>query len=93
MFVEELFLSHVPVIYVSCPPQHPRPGDRATFSADLDGNPRISFLWTVSAGKIVTGQGTRVISVDTTGLEGKMIVATVRLGRFEASCEVQIAPK
>jgi len=89
-FAQDIFLSYVPVINVSCP-SSVRAGDSLTFVADLAGEPRISFLWRVSAGKITNGQGTRSINVDATGLEGKSIVATVKLGRVEASCAPQVA--
>lgn len=90
-FAQDIFLSHVSVINVSCP-RSVRAGDPLTFVADLAGEPRISFLWRVSVGKIMNGQGTRTIIVDTSGLEGKSIVATVTLGRVEASCATVAAP-
>jgi hypothetical protein len=89
-FAQDIFRSHVPVINVSCP-SLVRAGDSLTFAADLAGESRISLLWRVSAGKITDGQGTKSINVDTTGLEGKSIVATVKLGRVEASCATQVA--
>ena len=89
-FAQDIFLSHVPVINIGCP-SSVRAGDRLTFVADLAGEPRISFLWRVSVGKIMNGQGTRTITVDTSRLEGKSIVATVTLGRVEASCATQVA--
>jgi hypothetical protein len=89
-FAQDIFLSHVPVINVSCP-SSVRAGGPLTFVADLAGEPRISFLWRLSVGKIMNGQGTRTITVDTSGLEGKSIVATVTLGRAQASCETQVA--
>jgi hypothetical protein len=89
-FAQDIFRSHVPVINVNCP-SSVRAGDPVTFVADLDGEPRISFLWRLSVGKIQSGQGTKTITVDTSGLEGKSIVATVTLGRVETSCATQIA--
>ena len=89
-FAQDIFLSHVPVINVSCP-SSVRAGSSLTFVADLTGEPRISFLWRLSAGKITNCQGTRTITVDTSALEGKSIVATVKLGRVEASCATQVA--
>jgi len=91
-FAREIFLSHVPVINVSCP-SSVRAGDPLTFVAELAGEPRISFLWRVSVGQITKGQGTRTITLETSGLEGKSIVATVTLGRVEASCAAQVAPR
>lgn len=90
-FVQEIFLSHTPAIALNCPTKKPQAGERINFSADILGTPKISFLWTVSAGKVIAGQGTRNIMVDTTGLQGQMIKATVALGRVAASCEVQIS--
>jgi hypothetical protein len=91
-FAQDIYLSHVPVIDVSCP-SSVSAGDPLTLVADLAGEPRISFLWRLSAGKIMNGQGTRTITVDTSGLEGKSIVAIVTLGRAQASCETQVAVK
>jgi hypothetical protein len=88
-FAREIFLSHVPVINVSCPSSI-RAGDLLTFSAELAGQPRISFIWRLNVGKIRSGQGTSAITMDTSGFEGKSIVATVRLGRVEASCAAQV---
>jgi len=92
-FVAEIFPMHVPVMPVSCPSSNIRAGETANFSAAVAGQPKLSFLWTVTAGRIRSGQGTRVIGVDTTGLEGQTIVATVRLGRVEASCQVTVTSK
>ena len=89
-FAKDIFLSHIPVINVSCPASVTARGP-LTFVADLAGEPRISLLWRLSVGKIKNGQGTRTITVDTSGLEGKSIVATVTLGRVQASCETQVA--
>jgi len=89
-FARDIFLSHVPLMDVSCP-SSVRAGEPLTFVADLAGQPRISFLWRLSVGKIQSGQGTRTITVDTSGLGGKSIVATVTLGRVETSCATQVA--
>ncbi len=50
-----------------------------------------SFNWTVSGGTIVGGQGTSVITIDTTGLGGSSITATVELGGLAAECETRSA--
>jgi hypothetical protein len=55
--------------------------------------------WTVSAGKIIKGQGTYTIEVDTTGLDGQEIEATFEVGGFppecsnKASCKIQVRKK
>jgi len=41
---------------------------------------KFTFHWTLSGGKITSGQGTDSISVDTRGLEGKSFIATVEVG-------------
>ena len=62
------------------------------------GEPNIqpTYKWSVSAGTITTGQGTPTIVVDTKGLAGKEVTATVDVGGLNpacqriTSCEVQI---
>jgi len=92
LFVEDPFDSHVPVIYLTCPRGTIRAGEIAKISAEIAGTPKITFLWTLSAGRIVSGQGMREITIDTNGLQSQTIVATVRLGRVESSCEFQVVP-
>ena len=46
----------------------------------------LTFKWTVSVGKIVGGQGTSSITVDTTGIEEKSITATVEVGGLPEGC-------
>ena len=53
------------------------------------------FTWTVSAGKIVTGQGTRSIIVDTSGLAGETISVAAEVNDGSglaaiATCEVHV---
>lgn len=87
----EVFRSHVPMIDVSCPTGPIRPGDQIPFSVASADNSKFSFVWSISAGRILAGQGTRVITVDTSGLNGKTIIAAVKLDRAQATCHVQIA--
>lgn len=49
--------------------------------------PSASFQWTVSAGSIVSGQGTTRINVDTAGVDAASVTATVRIGGYCAACE------
>ena len=44
------------------------------------------FKWKLSAGAIMTGQGTNEITVDTAGLGGQVVVATVELPGTPAGC-------
>lgn len=91
LFVQDIFSSHAQAIAIDCPTKSTEAGKQISISADIAGNPKITFLWTVSAGRIVSGQGTRQIIVDTTGLQGQVIKLTVSLGRVAASCEVPIS--
>ena len=64
-------------------------GDVVTFSVSINsGDLRFSpkYDWTVSAGKLKSGQGTSVIKVDTTGTGGQTVTATVEIGGMPASC-------
>jgi hypothetical protein len=62
-------------------------GGSATGNAPL-------YTWTVSAGRIIEGQGTPTIKVDTTGLAGQSIRASLAIGGYPQecfdSCEVNI---
>jgi hypothetical protein len=49
------------------------------------------YSWTVSAGRIVEGQGTNSITVDTTGLAGQTVKATVSIGGYNLDCSASCA--
>lgn len=68
-----------------------------TFSSRISsGTPTAApiYNWSVSAGTIIEGQGTSSIRVDTTGLGGQTVKATLSMGGYSldcsASCAVQI---
>jgi hypothetical protein len=46
----------------------------------------VTYNWSVSAGTISSGQGTSSITVETTGLGGQTVTATVELGGLDPSC-------
>jgi hypothetical protein len=89
-----------PSIIVSCPDKV-MVNQSVTFSASVTGgSPNITpvYHWTVSAGRIVAGEGTNTITVDTTGLGGQSIKATVTVPGYDAlncsaSCAVSIQPE
>ncbi|MBK7394447.1 MAG: hypothetical protein IPI64_14335 [Chloracidobacterium sp.] len=62
------------------------PGSAMNFTANLTGGASVTYNWTVSAGTISSGQGTSSISVDTTGLAGQNVTATVDIAGLDASC-------
>jgi hypothetical protein len=77
-----------PTVTVSCP-SDVQVGGPITFTANVSGGDTgvtPTFNWTVSAGTISSGQGTSSITVDTTGLGGQTVTATVDVGGFDRSC-------
>ena len=79
-----------PVVNVSCPDTAQENLEGAlTFTANVSGgdaNVTPTFNWTVSAGSISSGQGTSTIKVDTTGIGGQTVTATVDVGGYARSC-------
>ena len=62
-------------------------GQSLYFSVNVSGgdvNP--TYNWSVSAGVISSGQGTSVITVDSTGIDGQSVTATVELGGLAPQC-------
>lgn len=49
------------------------------------------YNWSVSAGTIIEGQGTPTIKVDTTGLAGQTIKATLSMGGYTMDCSASCA--
>ncbi|PWT90931.1 MAG: hypothetical protein C5B55_08955 [Blastocatellia bacterium] len=85
-----------PTVSISCPTDIAidRP---LTFSANLSGGSGSIapiYNWTVSAGTIIDGQGTSSIKIDTAGLAGQTVRATLSMGGYtldcSASCAVQM---
>jgi hypothetical protein len=79
-----------PTVTVSCPDTAQENLEGAlTFTANVSGgDPNVTptFNWTVSAGAISSGQGTSSIKVDTTGIGGQTVTATVDVGGFLREC-------
>jgi hypothetical protein len=79
-----------PTLSIICPTDIPLPGASVNFAANISGNDpnrKLKYKWQVSAGKIIDGQGTPVISVDTSGTEGQTITATVEVDGLPPECE------
>jgi hypothetical protein len=69
-------------------------GDPIGFTVKLSGGDPAAepmFNWTVSAGKILSGQGTAVIKVDSTGIGGQSVTATVDVMGYERACEATVS--
>lgn len=77
-----------PRVVVSCP-DSVRAGEELTFTANVSGGDadvEPTFNWTVSAGTISSGQGRATIMVDTAGIGGQTVTATVDVGNFPREC-------
>lgn len=84
-----------PNVGIICP-ERVEVGEVLTFSSNVTGGtPGVApiYNWTISAGRIIEGQGTPTIKVETTGLEGQSVTATLEMGGYtldcSASCTVQ----
>jgi len=84
-----------PNVTVSCPDSVVL-GEPVTFTSSVTGgssNVAPIYNWTVSAGRIIEGQGTNSIRVDTTGLAGQTLTATLSMDGYgldcSSSCPVQ----
>jgi hypothetical protein len=74
-----------PAISVSCPASVD-PGAAITFDSSLSSSANVTYNWSVSAGTISSGQGTSSITVDTAGLGGQTVTATVEVGGLDPAC-------
>lgn len=85
-----------PSINLSCPGAVTL-GQPITFTATVTRGPANitpTYVWRVSTGTIIEGQGTNQITVSTAGLAGQTVVATVQVGGYglecSAACQTQI---
>lgn len=79
-----------PAVSIQCPTEVVKAGKPLTFSANVSGGDpelEITYNWSVSAGVIVSGQGTPTITVDTTRLAGNSVTATLELGGLPPECD------
>jgi hypothetical protein len=78
-----------PAIEIVCPNMVGL-GEPVTFNARLTGgvpaNTNAVYNWTVSVGRIIEGQGTDTIKVDTTGAGGQSVKASLSVGGYNLEC-------
>jgi hypothetical protein len=89
-------IDELPNLTVYCPDIAPIEGERITISADTVEQPRATFRWEVNIGKIIAGQGTLRIVVDTGGAGGQTLKVAVEMNDGHqhltmASCEVPVS--
>ena len=80
--------SPCPTITVSCP-EHATSNESMTFQAHVyGGDPtvKVTYTWSVSAGKISARQGTSMITVDVSEVTRGSITATVSVGAHDPAC-------
>lgn len=78
-----------PAIEISCPTTIVR-DQPVTFTSSYTGGVPATinpvYNWSVSAGRIIEGQGTNTIKVDTTGLAGQSVTASLSMGGYNLDC-------
>jgi hypothetical protein len=74
-----------PTVSVSCPDAVDQ-GSSITYNASVSSGGNVTYNWSVSAGTITGGQGTSSITVDTAGLGGQTVTATVDVGGIDPAC-------
>lgn len=95
----EIYKGHVPIVSIRCPTSAVTDGEPVTLSALSDFQTKRGFSWGLSAGRIIQGQHTSRITVDTTGLSGQTIRVTAEvldLDRYVAAmdeCKISVVAK
>lgn len=82
-----------PQVNVSCPDVW-KPGEPMTFAANISGgDPEVTptFKWTVSGGRLDSGQGTSAITVYASGAAGRAVTATVEVGGYDPACRMSVS--
>ena len=80
--------SPCPTIMMSCP-ENAKSNQSMTFQAHVyGGDPtvKVTYTWSVSAGKISDGQGTSMITIDVSDVSRESITATVSIGGHDPQC-------
>jgi len=89
MFVDGL----CPTIAVSCPSgsdsKQPVVFEAMVSGGDSEVKP--TYTWSITAGKIISGQGTSKITVDASNLAGQSVTATVNVGGYNPKCPGNVA--
>jgi len=80
-----------PTIFVGCP-ESVSPDQHSMFKANVTGGPAgvpITYHWSVLRGKIVRGQDTNQLEVETVDRGQESITAMVQIGGFDSDCPAQ----
>jgi hypothetical protein len=82
-----------PAVEITCPTAVAMDQPLTFTSHSAGGTAGITpvYNWTVSVGTIIAGQGTDTIKVDTTGLAGQTVRASLSLGGYNLECAADCA--
>ncbi len=75
-----------PAVWVSCPSQRTLPIVFTVTISNAESNHTIKYYWTVTRGKIQSGQGTQTIEVYASPDDSKGLTATVELIGLAEGC-------
>lgn len=77
-----------PTVWVTCPAVADSKQPIVFEASVAGGDPdvKVTYSWSVTAGKITSGQGTSKITVDASGIGRQSITATVKVGGFNPLC-------
>jgi hypothetical protein len=81
------------IVGVDGPPDDLESGTVLVFLVKITNTSNPQLKWTVSAGTINSGQGTEVITVDSTGLGGQEVTATAELIGAPSGCNSSASTK
>jgi hypothetical protein len=85
-------VAHCPLLRVGGSSYIPKPADPLEFAASLKSNDkRVQpiFVWQVSRGKIISGQGTEKIAVEVPGNASGKVIARVDVSGFSLECPIE----
>lgn len=76
-----------PVVTVSTSSEAIPAGQDVSYTANVSGGSGdYTYNWSISAGSITSGQGTPSVTVDSKGMAGSSITATLEVGGMSRSC-------
>jgi len=78
-FIQVMIEFCCPTLNIDCPSRTIIDGERIALTASTSVDGRRKFTWQVTAGKIVAGQGTTRVTIDTTGVGARTFTATVEM--------------
>ena len=95
----KIFLAHMHVVMRLEAQETIQAGEKLRVAAFSTMNDTRGYTWTVTAGKIIAGQYTKEVTIDTTGLAGQILVVTAEINEpfthhsVTGSCSVRILPQ